>query len=265
MHAGPFANIAHGNYSLVADLIGLKLGDYVVTESGFGSDMGMEKFFDIVCRVGGLRPSASCSSSPSARSSITAASRTIRGSAAMPGSRRSRRERRTCAATSGSCASSACRAWSPSTAVPATRDDEVAARQAAARSTAARSRRRSTKASSAAARARRRSPRRSSMRPSSRTSSRSSMTAPIRSRRRSTPSPSACTGPGRCFLYPARRAADRAIRGRQASASLPICMAKTHLSLSADAALLERTRGLHPAGSRPARIHGRRLARAAVR
>jgi formyltetrahydrofolate synthetase len=58
MHAGPFANIAHGNSSLVADLIGLKLADYVITESGFGSDMGMEKFFDIVCRVGGLQPSA---------------------------------------------------------------------------------------------------------------------------------------------------------------------------------------------------------------
>ena len=58
MHAGPFANIAHGNSSLVADLIGLKLADYVVTESGFGSDMGMEKFFDIVCRIGGLRPNA---------------------------------------------------------------------------------------------------------------------------------------------------------------------------------------------------------------
>jgi formate--tetrahydrofolate ligase len=58
MHAGPFANIAHGNSSLVADLIGLKLGEYVITESGFGSDMGMEKLFDIVCRVGGLRPSA---------------------------------------------------------------------------------------------------------------------------------------------------------------------------------------------------------------
>jgi formate--tetrahydrofolate ligase len=58
MHAGPFANIAHGNNSLIADLIGLKLGEYIVTESGFGSDMGMEKFLDIVCRVGGLRPSA---------------------------------------------------------------------------------------------------------------------------------------------------------------------------------------------------------------
>ncbi len=58
MHCGPFANIAHGNNSLVADLIGMKLGDYVVTESGFGSDMGMEKFFDIVCRFGGHTPSA---------------------------------------------------------------------------------------------------------------------------------------------------------------------------------------------------------------
>src|ERR671924_356501 len=58
MHCGPFANIAHGNSSLIADLIGLKLSDYVITESGFGSDMGMEKFFDIVCRFGGLTPRA---------------------------------------------------------------------------------------------------------------------------------------------------------------------------------------------------------------
>jgi formate--tetrahydrofolate ligase len=58
IHCGPFANIAHGNNSLVADLIGMKLGDYVVTESGFGADMGMEKFFDIVCRFGRLTPSA---------------------------------------------------------------------------------------------------------------------------------------------------------------------------------------------------------------
>jgi formate--tetrahydrofolate ligase len=58
VHCGPFANIAHGNNSLVADRVALKLGDYVVTESGFGADMGMEKFFDIVCRAGNLRPSA---------------------------------------------------------------------------------------------------------------------------------------------------------------------------------------------------------------
>ena len=58
IHCGPFANIAHGNNSLVADRVALKLGDYVVTESGFGSDMGMEKFFHIVCRAGGLQPNA---------------------------------------------------------------------------------------------------------------------------------------------------------------------------------------------------------------
>ncbi|MBA2359406.1 MAG: formate--tetrahydrofolate ligase [Actinobacteria bacterium] len=58
IHCGPFANIAHGNNSVVADRVALKLGDYVVTESGFGSDMGMEKFFDIVCRAGRLRPNA---------------------------------------------------------------------------------------------------------------------------------------------------------------------------------------------------------------
>src|SRR5438094_4001702 len=58
VHCGPFANIAHGNNSLVADRVALKLGEYVVTESGFGADMGMEKFFDIVCRAGDLRPNA---------------------------------------------------------------------------------------------------------------------------------------------------------------------------------------------------------------
>jgi methylenetetrahydrofolate dehydrogenase (NADP+)/methenyltetrahydrofolate cyclohydrolase/formyltetrahydrofolate synthetase len=56
VHAGPFANIAHGNSSILADKIGLKLADYVVTESGFGSDMGMEKFMDIKCRYSGLVP-----------------------------------------------------------------------------------------------------------------------------------------------------------------------------------------------------------------
>ncbi len=56
VHAGPFANIAHGNSSILADRIALHLGDYVITESGFGADMGMEKFMDIKCRTSGLRP-----------------------------------------------------------------------------------------------------------------------------------------------------------------------------------------------------------------
>ena len=56
MHAGPFANIAHGNNSVLADMIALKLGDYVVTESGFGADCGAEKFANIKCRSKGLKP-----------------------------------------------------------------------------------------------------------------------------------------------------------------------------------------------------------------
>jgi formate--tetrahydrofolate ligase len=56
IHAGPFANIAHGNSSIVADQIGLRVADYVVTEAGFGMDMGGEKFFDIKCRYSGLWP-----------------------------------------------------------------------------------------------------------------------------------------------------------------------------------------------------------------
>ncbi len=56
MHAGPFANIAHGNNSIVADYVALKCGDYVVTESGFGADCGMEKMMNIKCRYSGLAP-----------------------------------------------------------------------------------------------------------------------------------------------------------------------------------------------------------------
>ncbi|MDX1520726.1 MAG: formate--tetrahydrofolate ligase [Anaerolineae bacterium] len=58
VHAGPFANIAHGNSSIVADQLALKMTDYVVTESGFGADIGMEKFFNIKCRYSGLIPNA---------------------------------------------------------------------------------------------------------------------------------------------------------------------------------------------------------------
>jgi len=58
VHAGPFGNVAHGNSSIIADRLALRLADLVVTEAGFASDLGGEKFFDIKCRVGGLRPSA---------------------------------------------------------------------------------------------------------------------------------------------------------------------------------------------------------------
>jgi formate--tetrahydrofolate ligase len=58
VHAGPFANIAHGNSSVLADRVALKLVDAVCTEAGFGADMGAQKFMDIKCRLGGIRPSA---------------------------------------------------------------------------------------------------------------------------------------------------------------------------------------------------------------
>ena len=58
MHGGPFANIAHGCNSLLATKMALKLGDYVITEAGFGADLGAEKFLDIKCRYGGLQPDA---------------------------------------------------------------------------------------------------------------------------------------------------------------------------------------------------------------
>jgi formate--tetrahydrofolate ligase len=58
VHAGPFANVAHGNSSIIADLIGIKCADYLMTESGFGADIGAEKFFNIKCRYSGLIPDA---------------------------------------------------------------------------------------------------------------------------------------------------------------------------------------------------------------
>ena len=58
VHAGPFANIAHGNSSIVADRIAVRLGEYVITEAGFGADIGAEKFFNIKCRASGLKPDA---------------------------------------------------------------------------------------------------------------------------------------------------------------------------------------------------------------
>jgi formate--tetrahydrofolate ligase len=56
IHTGPFANIAHGNSSIVADRVGIRSGDYLITEAGFGSDVGAEKFFNLKCRASGLEP-----------------------------------------------------------------------------------------------------------------------------------------------------------------------------------------------------------------
>ena len=58
VHAGPFGNIAHGNSSIIADQLGIRCGDYLITEAGFGADMGAERFFNIKCRASGLVPDA---------------------------------------------------------------------------------------------------------------------------------------------------------------------------------------------------------------
>ena len=58
VHAGPFGNIAHGNSSVVGDLVGIRGGEYLITEAGFGADMGAERFFNIKCRASGLTPDA---------------------------------------------------------------------------------------------------------------------------------------------------------------------------------------------------------------
>ena len=84
VHGGPFANIAHGCNSVIATRTALAHADYVVTEAGFGADLGAEKFFDIKCRQSGCRPMPRCWSRRCARSSSTA------GSTRMPRRRRCR-------------------------------------------------------------------------------------------------------------------------------------------------------------------------------
>ena len=193
MHCGPFANIAHGNNSLVADQVGMKLGDYVVTESGFGSDMGMEKFFDIVCRFGELTPSAvvlvttvraikhhgGIEDDP--RVERSQALRRDRGRhGERPPPPRDHRRVRHARRRGGQ---------PPARATPTRRSSS----SSGSRSRPARSAPRPTRASRAAAPARPTSPPPSSRRASSRTSSSRSTPTTSRSRTRSRRSPSACT------------------------------------------------------------------------
>ena len=117
VHGGPFANIAHGCNSVMATTLALKLADYVVTEAGFGADLGAEKFFDIKCRKAGLKPSAAV---------VVATVRALKfhggvaspnlGSGECRGGDRGPRQPR--APSSRTSRSSACRRWSRSTASP---------------------------------------------------------------------------------------------------------------------------------------------------
>ena len=235
VHCGPFANIAHGNNSLVADRVALKLGDYVVTESGFASDMGMEKFMDIVCRLGDIR----------------ARRRRARGDgqgAQAPRRRPGRRHRRDRDRRREHGAPH--RDHPRVRPQPGRRRQPVPDRHRRARSRSSGSSRsraaptppRSTTRSRTAAPAPRRSPRRSSPRPTSRPASTSSIRSTRRSRRRSRRSRSGCTVPtGSRFSPPrGRRSKEFTEAGLD---QLPICMAKTHLSLSHDPKLANAPTG----------------------
>ena len=70
IHGGPFANIAHGCNSAIATRLSLKLADYVVTEAGFGADLGAEKFLDIKCRYGRAAPRRRCAGGHGARTQV---------------------------------------------------------------------------------------------------------------------------------------------------------------------------------------------------
>ena len=189
VHCGPFANIAHGNNSLVADLLGLKLADWVVTESGFGADMGFEKFVDIVCRLGGFAPSLVV---------LVATVQALRhhgGDDEGGGSGRSSVGSRTCAPRSRSSRPSAFPASSRSTGSGGTARP-ISTRPAGSPPSCPSRASPSTTASSVAARAPPSSPRRSSRPPRRRFPSRRSSTrSTTRSSGRSRRSPSAPTAP----------------------------------------------------------------------
>ena len=119
VHGGPFANIAHGCNSVTATKIALKLGDYAITEAGFGADLGAEKFLDIKCRMAGLKPSCVV---------LVATARALKYNGGVPKAETGKENLEalervcpTCCSTfPTSPPSTSCPAWSPSTASPPT-------------------------------------------------------------------------------------------------------------------------------------------------
>jgi formate--tetrahydrofolate ligase len=84
IHTGPFANIAHGNSSIAADRIAIRGGDYLITEAGFGADIGAEKFFNIKCRVSGMKPDAAVVVTTVKALKVQSGNHTIRLSHSLP-------------------------------------------------------------------------------------------------------------------------------------------------------------------------------------
>ena len=232
VHCGPFANIAHGNNSLVADRVALKLGDYVVTESGFGSDMGMEKFFDIVCRVGALRPSATV---------LVATVKALKhhGGDQAGGLAEIEAGAANLARHLGIVREFGLNAVVAVNRFPTDTTEEIELVKRLALEAGAYAAEVNDGVRAAAARARRRSPRRSRPQRTSRTRSTTSTRSTRRSRRRSRRSPTRAYGADGIFLL--KTARDKIAQfNANGLDTLPICMAKTHLSLSHDAGADER-------------------------
>ena len=195
MHCGPFANIAHGNNSLVADQVGMKIADYVVTESGLRLGHGHGEVLRHRLPLRRADAERGRAGDDGARDQAPRRRRGRPARGALAGAVLDRgRAWRTCAATSRSSASSACRPSWPSTAARATRTRRSSS-SSGSRSRPARSAPRPTRASPAAARARPTWPTPSSRRASRRTSSSRSTPTTSRSRTRSRRSPSASTAP----------------------------------------------------------------------
>ena len=250
VHGGPFANIAHGCNSVVATRTALKLADFVVTEAGFGADLGAEKFFDIKCRKAGLHPAAAV---------IVATVRALKMNGGVA-QRRPRGRERGGGAARAAPTSAGTSPTSGRFGVPAVvainhfasdTEAEIAAVKdyVAAHGAEAILCRHWAEGLEGHRRARARGSRRS---PSpGRRSSTCSIPTRCRCSRRSRPSPSASTAPTRCWPTPA--SATQLHAWEEAGyGDLPICMAKTQYSFSTDPDAARRADRLRRAGPRGA-------------
>ena len=254
MHIGPFGNIAHGNSSIVADLAGRKLGDYLVTESGFGSDLGMEKFMDIVCRAGGFAPNAVVIVTTAKALKHHGGAPDATGSEGLraieEGSGNLERHIMNVKEFGVPCVVAANR-------FPTDTDEEVALLQKLGMEYGAHAAVLND-GSARGAQAPPRWPRRWPTPASSRPASTSSTRTPTRSTSRSRRSARASTGPTAstsCRPPPE----DRAVHSSDGLAGLSICMAKTQLSLSADAGLGQCADRISDPRARHPPLHRRRV------
>ena len=243
VHCGPLGITDHGNNSLIADLIALRLAEYAVTECGFGSDMGMEKFFNLVCRVGNLTPAAAV---------LVVSIRAVRHHGGLAEDAHAGRRARlnavevgmapTCDGTSGSSKPSACPPSSRSTGEPTIRTRRSSS-SSAWRSTPARSRPASTTDLRGEEPGQPNWPRQSSRRAKSPPGSATYTATMSRSRTRWRPWRGGCTAPGMCSVWYPEAEQKLTQFTREGLAGLPVCIAKTHLSLSADPSLLNAPEG----------------------